>query len=143
MGAVYKKTATQPLPRNRGISDCRSYEPDTLPGMTGIAAGPKVDAGRTLSAFSSTGKGPADILTRMRYSFARSDGTRHEYRQVKPQPYSKSPCWTILPFGSVMVKLGFGGRPLSTIRFVHTSPVEPTSDICSAATFSPFSFPIG
>jgi hypothetical protein len=45
----------------------------------------------TLSLFWSISKGSPFIFTRMRYSFAGSLGTRHEYEQVKPQPYSKLP----------------------------------------------------
>ena len=36
-------------------------------------------------------KRPGVIFTRTWYASANSEGTRHEYRQVKPQPYSKSP----------------------------------------------------
>jgi len=53
----------------------------------------------------------------------------HEYRQVKPQPYSNVPRSTTLPSGSVMVNAGFSGRPPFTIRLLQTSPPMPTSDI--------------
>ena len=54
--------------------------------------------------------GPPSICTLTRYSSAAFDGTRHEYRQVKPQPYSKLPFWTTSPFAVVMVNSGGFGR---------------------------------
>ena len=65
---------------------------------------------RRASSPVSMRKGPPSICTFTRYSSAGSEGTRHEYRQVKPQPYSKVPFSTTSPFGLVMVNSGFGGR---------------------------------
>ena len=62
------------------------------------------EAFSTLSAVRSISNGPPSIRTRMRYSLAGLDGTRHEYRQVPPQPYSNLPCWTVLPSLSLTMK---------------------------------------
>ena len=55
------------------------------------------------------------------------EGTRHEYRHVKPHPYSKAPSATFSPSGSVMVNWGFPGRLPFTYMFVQISPAEPVS----------------
>ena len=74
-----------------------------------FGSGRSSDALMTLSASSSMAKGPAFILTRMRYSSAKLDGTRHEYPQVKPQPYSNEPLSTTSP-------LRIGERELGLCR---------------------------
>ena len=89
----------------------------------------------TLSASCSIGKGSAFIVTRTRYSLSSFDGTRHEYPQVKPQPYSKLPCWTTSPLESVMVNSGFEGRAPSTIMLSQISPAEPTRRIVRYNSF--------
>ncbi len=38
------------------------------------------------------------------------EGTRHEYEQVKPQPYSNLPEWIVLPAALTILKRGAGGR---------------------------------
>jgi hypothetical protein len=84
------------------------------------------DPGITLSCCWSISKGSACIDTRMMYFSTLSDGTRHEYPQVKPHPYSNCPCWTTWPLGSLMVNCGLDGRLPPTIMSVHCSPPEPT-----------------
>gem|GEM_PF-2344570 len=42
----------------------------------------------TVSPEQSISKGPASISTLTRYSSSSFEGTRHEYEQVKPHPYS-------------------------------------------------------
>ena len=84
----------------------------------------------TLSFCWSISIGSAFSFTLTWYSFARGDGTRHEYPHVKPQPYSKLPFWTTLPSGSVMVNSGLPGRPPLTVMFVQASPPTPIRVIC-------------
>ncbi len=48
---------------------------------------------------------------------ARFLGTRHEYEQVPPQPYSRLPLATVLPPASTMLKVGFGGLSLKLSPF--------------------------
>ncbi len=40
-------------------------------------------------------------------------GTRHEYEQVPPHPYSRLPLPTFLPVESSTVNVGFGGSALN------------------------------
>jgi hypothetical protein len=88
---------------------------------------------RTLSCSGSILNGPASICTFTRYSAAGSEGTRHEYWQVKPHPYSKLPVATTFPSGSVIVNAGLGGRAPLTTRLLQASPPTPTSDNASGS----------
>ena len=63
----------------------------------GLATGFQSADLRMLSYSGSILNGPASICTFTRYSAAGSEGTRHEYWQVKPHPYSKLPLATTLP----------------------------------------------
>ena len=58
---------------------------------------------------ATSASGPASISTLIRYSSARSDGTRHEYAQVKPQPYSNLPRLMISPLAVAIVNVGAAG----------------------------------
>ncbi len=82
-------------------------------------------AARRIVSCSSITKGPASAFTRTRYSSASSDGTRHEYPQVKPHPYSNWPEATTSSSGPRISKVGFGGRPPATMRLVTRSPPVP------------------
>ena len=85
----------------------------------------------------SISKGPPFMRTWTKYSSAGSEGTRHEYRQVKPHPYSNSPSATVLPSAVVIVNFGLPGR-LPLIRMsVQTSSAEPISDMPSDTWFVP------
>ena len=48
-------------------------------------------------------------------------GTRHEYEQVPPHPYSRLPLATVLPAASATLKAGFGGLDLksSPLKYVE------------------------
>ena len=86
-------------------------------------------------------KGSASISTFTSYLSAGSVGTRHEYEQVKPQPYSKLPVSTTSPFSVEIVNFGLPGRPPFTIMLVQTSPAWPTSDMLSEAFPGPSRYP--
>ncbi len=78
---------------------------------------------------SSILKGSAFILTRMVYESDSSEGTRHEYEQVKPHPYSKLPRSMTSPLALAIVNEGFSlGRVPRICMSEHTSPVDPTTD---------------
>ncbi len=66
----------------------------------------------SLGLLLSTAKGPALSWTNTWNLPDTSDGTRHEYRQVKPHPYSKLPWCTALPSLSLTTNSGLGGRDL-------------------------------
>lgn len=71
-------------------------------------------------------KGPALIWTWTVYSSASSEGTRHEYRQVKPHPYSNCPSATTSSPAEI-VNFGLPGRFPLTAMLVQASPADPTS----------------
>jgi len=60
------------------------------------------------------------------YSSAGSDGTRHEYRQVKPHPYLNLPAATSSPSLVEIVNSGAEGSLPLTLRPLQTSPPIPT-----------------
>ena len=71
-----------------------------------------------------TSNGPQSPSTSTRYLPLKPSGTRHEYRQEPPQPYSKLPWARILPASSRI--FNFGGRGVS-------SPFAVRGEYCSPA----------
>ena len=86
----------------------------------------KSDLRMTLSVFTIL-KAPPSQFTVTLYSSANSFGTRHEYEQVKPQPYRNLPCAT---FSSALVIVNSGsfGRLPLTMMLLQISPPAPTRD---------------
>ena len=84
------------------------------------------DLRMTLSVVSIL-KGPPSQFTVTLYSSANSFGTRHEYEQVKPQPYRNLPCATFFSALVIVNSGSFGRLPLTTM-LLTSSPPAPTRD---------------
>lgn len=61
--------------------------------------------------------------------------TRHEYEQVRPQPYSKVPLATVFPVESVTLNLGAGGLLLPVV-LVMTETLRPSQSSTSRERFA-------
>ena len=93
----------------------------------------------TLLCSLSILKGPPFMRTWMEYSSAGSEGTRHEYRQVKPHPYSNSPSATTSSPAEI-VNFGFPGRLPLTRMSEQISWALPTSDMPSEIWLAPWRY---
>ena len=140
MGTVYKKTAPRPLPQSRlRLSERRSHEPDFA------------GHDRRRRAQNGCRKNALGLLVHREGTGLHLDADAVLFRQVRwysprvPAGETSAILEIALlddfALGVGDGELGFDGRPPSTIRFVHTSPAEPTSDICNLttdATLPPF-----